>query len=420
MRQNPLTWLVFRMASLRRLLLTAHTAHAPQAVAALGRIAVLTVLSIGVATVGAGAAGSSPPLSIKRVAPTPVAYPASYFSGPLGRRNLLPARPGVLLIDMWGGTGVTRNQFRSAIAAREGVMGRRFDGLHIHYGGEGTFRGLKKCVAPDRIRDRDLQWVHDTGHLALVSWSPDRSMADVNAGLVDACFRVVARHLKSFRFPVMLRLWWEFDGSWTPWSGTGRPFVRAWRRVVGIFSKAGATNVGFWWCPNERARTAAQSPAIDSSYPGDAYVDWVGADIYNWETVGGGGYSTPLHPGWAEFWELFDYVGQGADGTRYSSMHDAYGARKPFVIGETGTVYDPNATSTKKGDWFRDIPRAARSMEYLRGISFYDADVSAVEGERSNFRVDFPTSIPDVYDGFKQMAMDPWMNTNSWSIALRD
>ena len=120
--------------------------------------------------------------------------------------------------------------------------------------------------------------------------------------------------------------------------------------------------------------------------------------------VGADDWSTPLHPGWAEFWEMWDYANDG-------SMHDRYGPRKPFVPAETGTVYDPNASSTKKGNWFRAIPAAAKKMEYLRGISFFDSDVSAIQGPNSNFKVDYPTTNSDVYAGFKRMAMDPWFNT---------
>jgi hypothetical protein len=115
-----------------------------------------------------------------------------------------------------------------------------------------------------------------------------------------------------------------------------------------------------------------------------------------------GCYSTPRHEGWAEFWEI-------ADHGSYPTLHDTWGPRKPFIIGETGTVYDSNNAATK-GAWFRGLPTAARSMDYLRGVSFYDADVSAVEGPRNNFRVDYPTSNADVFAGFKQMAQDSWMN----------
>ena len=90
------------------------------------------------------------------------------------------------------------------------------------------------------------------------------------------------------------------------------------------FKTRGADNVGFWWCPNEGVRR----DTIIKSYPGDAYVDWVGSDWYNWQYVGDGGWSTPLHPGWAEFGELFDYKTDG-NGNPLPSQHDTWDPGSP-------------------------------------------------------------------------------------------
>jgi hypothetical protein len=194
----------------------------------------------------------------------------------------------------------------------------------------------------------------------------------------------------------MLRLFHEHDLSHVPYHGCGQPFIDAWRRVVGIFQQQGATNVGFWWTPTEGGNRSC----VSQSYPGDAYVDWAGSDTYNMCMVGDSScWATSAHSGWAEFSEIADYGS--------SSQHDTWGPRKPFVIGETGTYYDPNSPA-RKGDWFRKIPAAARNMEWLRGICFYDADVSAVEGSNHNFRVDHSTTNPDVYAGFVAMSRDSW------------
>jgi hypothetical protein len=330
------------------------------------------------------------------------ACPASYFTGPLGSRNLLPAKPGAFLIDEYGGYGTSWDQTKAGILQRQQDMGRGFDGIHVHYGGDGSYLGIANCIASDRVSARPPDWIHGLGAFPVVTWMPNRTIADVNAGLVDPCFRAVADHFKSFGFPVMLRIWNEFDLSFVTWHACGQSFIDAWRRVVGIFRQQGATNVGFWWTPEE----GVDRTCVNNSYPGDAYVDWVGSDSYNTCYVGEGGcWSTPYHSGWAAFAELFNY-----QGLSFKSQHDLWGPRKPFVVGETNTVYDPN-NPNRKGDWYGAIPAAAQSMPYLRGISFYDQDVSAVEGPRNNYRVDYPTSNPNVYSGFKKMAAHPWFNT---------
>ena len=197
-----------------------------------------------------------------------------------------------------------------------------------------------------------------------------------------------------------------------PWAGNGYvnscggPFIAAWQRMVNIFKANGATNVGFWWVPEEGVTRSC----INVSYPGDTYVDWVGSDWYNVCLVGRTDqWCTPLHSGWAQFGELFNYTGLGST---IPSQHSLWGPRKPFVVAETGSWYDANYPS-HKGDWYRNIPAAARNMLYLRGIQFFDKDVTAAEGALNNFRVDYPTSNPSVYAGYKALAADPWFNTGS-------
>ena len=99
------------------------------------------------------------------------------------------------------------------------------------------------------------------------------------------------------------------------WSGNGNvnscgaPFIAAWQRMVNVFKANGASNVGFDWNPEEGVTRSC----ISSSYPGDAYVDWVGSDWYNVCLVGNTSqWCTPLHSGWAQFGELFNYTALGS------------------------------------------------------------------------------------------------------------
>jgi hypothetical protein len=333
------------------------------------------------------------------VPPDPPTYPASYFTGPLGQgaAHFLPTKPGAFLFDFYGGIGLNDSQYEAAINQREQTMGRKFDGLMTHYGGEGTYGGFGNCASVHPYR---LQWIHDRGSLALLSWAPNRSIAEVNSGTADGCFRAVADHLKALGFPVMLRIWWEFNLSGPNWHACGQSFTDAWRRVVGIFGERGASNVGFYWCPNN----GVDYDCVHASYPGDEYVDWVGDDGYNWcQVTPSGCYSAPGIEGWAEFGQIYNH-------TAYDTIYKTYSQQKPYVVGETGTVYDASFPA-KKGQWFRNIPAVARQMPRMYGIDFYDADVSAV-GDK-NWRVDYPTSDPSVYAGFVAMAKDPWFNTRT-------
>jgi len=120
---------------------------------------------------------------------------------------------------------------------------------------------------------------------------------DVASGRLDGYISDYARELKAFGKPVLTRLMGgEFNGSWwysqSPYANkslTTADFVAAWRRIVDIFRREGALNVSFAWIPSvvPAASDLAKSPGwidpdTDAYYPGDDYVDWVGADIYSW------------------------------------------------------------------------------------------------------------------------------------------
>ena len=310
--------------------------------------------------------------------PPPVGkYPASYYTGPLGATNILPVDPAGALLILWPGdvTNWTLATWKTRIQEREAACGRRFDGIGIHYGGGGTFGGAASCAWINPT-DAKEQFIHSRGSVPMVSWSPSATIAQINAGERDACFTNVANYFKGLGFRIMLRLFWEFDGTWMPWKATvgqEAAWRSAWQRVVGLFDKAGATNVGFWWTPT----SWFNQPLRNACYPGDEYVDWVGADGYN--QASSSVQTSPLHAGWVEFWEMYNPTGHGSTSV---SIHNQYGPRKPFVVGETGCLYD-SSNAGRKAQWYRNIDAhgyAKPDMPYLHGIQFFDVNLVTTEG----------------------------------------
>lgn len=336
---------------------------------------------------------------------TGVTYPASYFTGPLGARNPLPPKKGAFLgaeLGLGPGPAITWAQYPGHVAKREADMGRKYDWLMIS-----DFEWI--------WGDQKLKWIHEHGSIPVANQLElNMSVTDVAAGRADAQIDRAADHYAAMDFVVMLRLWHEFDAppnsqGYYTWSAVGREadYVRAWKRVVDRFKARGADNVGFWWCPNEGVRR----DVINACYPGDAYVDWVGSDWYNFSRHDGG-HSSPIHAGHAEFWELFDYNVPYGDNPGLQTQHERWGPRKPFVISETNTVWDP-AFPLRKGDWYRGIPAAARNMEHLCGVGIFDLNFTNEASMSGDSEVDYPLSVPEVYEGFKAMARDPWFNTRS-------
>ena len=106
------------------------------------------------------------------------------------------------------------------------------------------------------------------------------SLADVAAGLHDSSFLAVANSLVVNNWGhSVIRIGWEFNGSWMPWSAGQDPtsYVAAYRRIVALMRSVTGANFTFDWC----ASWGPNATAPDSVYPGDDVVDIVGMDVYN-------------------------------------------------------------------------------------------------------------------------------------------
>lgn len=141
-----------------------------------------------------------------------------------------------------------------------------------------------------------FQAVRDYGAIPLVDWGswdyaakplekqPNFALSTIIQGKHDQYIREWATQAKAWGQPFFLRFDWEMNGRWYPWSqvqngNRAGEYVRAWRRVRDIFTEVGATNVTWVWSP---AVEYPGSFSLDALYPGDAYVDWVAMDGFNW------------------------------------------------------------------------------------------------------------------------------------------
>jgi hypothetical protein len=80
----------------------------------------------------------------------------------------------------------------------------------------------------------------------------------------------------------IVRLGWEFNGGWFPWAADGcaSSFVGAYQQVVDAFRSVAGEHFTFEWNPT-RGDTGIGNLA--NYYPGNAYVDYVGLDVYDTE-----------------------------------------------------------------------------------------------------------------------------------------
>jgi len=150
-------------------------------------------------------------------------------------------------------------------------------------------------------------------------------LADVAAGLHDSSFLAVANSLVSNNWgSSVVRLGWEFNGSWMPWAAGNDPtnYVAAYRRVVKLMRSVPGARFTFDWCTSWGPNTTPP----DSVYPGDDVVDIVGMDVYD-------RYYSPADADPAHRWNTYLTASYGLNWLANFSL--AHG--KPLSVPEWGT-----------------------------------------------------------------------------------
>jgi hypothetical protein len=101
------------------------------------------------------------------------------------------------------------------------------------------------------------------------------------AGAYNSHFQKLAQTLVAHgQGNAILRLGWEFNGSWYKWYAGNDPaaFAGYWRQIVTTM-RAVAPGLKFDWCPT--LGVANMPKGVAAAYPGSAYVDFVGTDVYD-------------------------------------------------------------------------------------------------------------------------------------------
>ncbi|CAG0928124.1 Endoglucanase H [Thermoflexales bacterium] len=211
--------------------------------------------------------------------------------------------------------------------------------------------------------------VRQRGLIPLVDWAswdfkaephhaqPAFTLRKIIRGDHDEHIRQWAMEARNWGHPFFLRFNWEMNGDWFPWS-EGRngnhagEFVQAWRHVHDIFTEVGASNVTWVWCPNVEH---AEAIPLEGLYPGDAYVDWIGMDGYNWGSEQG----QPI--GWQSFQEVF--------GATYARLIEL-SPNKPLMIAEISST----ETGGSKAEWITDalVEQLPKNFPQVKAVVWFN------------------------------------------------
>lgn len=135
-----------------------------------------------------------------------------------------------------------------------------------------------------------------TGAIPEVTWEPwifqlgvhqnSFPLSSITAGKFDSYIEGWAKAAKAWGGTLLVRFAHEMNGYWYPWcvgqnGNTAADYVAAYRHVFGLMSDV--RNLRWIWSPNVLlpGQTAKTLAAL---YPGNAYVNYVGIDGYNFGT----------------------------------------------------------------------------------------------------------------------------------------
>jgi hypothetical protein len=213
---------------------------------------------------------------------------------------------------------------------------------------------------------------HRSGRLSLVTWM-GTDLASIASGRYDPLIRARARAVRALGFPIFLRPMHEMNGTWYPWCCDPENYRAAWRRIHSIFEDEGADNVAWVWSP-----TASVGGWRDY-YPGDDYVDWIGASVYNWG-------STREPRTWRPLAQIL--------GPFYADFRDE---DKPIMLAEVGSVEQGG----DKGAWV-----VAGSMALKAG---FPAVKAWIHQEYRNGDADWRVESSDrSLVAYRRMTLDPY------------
>ncbi len=233
------------------------------------------------------------------------------------------------------------------------------------------FRDIGRPFPAEVCREIHTRHATPVISLELTEWGAPRSdrLAAINNGQYDAFFRQYAREARSAIEPVYFRFGFEMNGDWFEWGGKPTAFIAAWRRVHRIFAVEGAVNVSWVWAPNAISGPRTPDNGLEKYWPGDAYVDVIGLDGYNF-----GDDHSPWHR-WVSCREIF------SDALEHIA---ASGVTQPVLI--TGFACADDTAGGRRALWIKNAHAFFTGRPEIIGAIWFNYDKRR-EGE-PNWRID--------------------------------
>jgi hypothetical protein len=248
----------------------------------------------------------------------------------------------------------------------------------------------------------DPHWVlnpHETERTRLelsVPMLPDRwwtSLAGCAHGHYDLFWSKLARALRARGMEdTVIRPGWEFNGNWFRWSAAGQPYNYAacFRRIVDVMRAGDPSDFLFDWNPGN----GSQAMRAERAYPGDAYVDVIGVDIFDmsWRyyPVKNSGDPAAVRAAQDATW---DVLLNGDHGLAFWSAF-ARGRGKPMALTEWGVTWRSDGHGGGDNPSFVDriADFVADPWNRVAYTHYFEIDVSQTDHALSPRDTRFPLS----------------------------
>jgi hypothetical protein len=225
---------------------------------------------------------------------------------------------------------------QQAVQALEAQIGRPLAGVRVF--------DLWDSPFPDPY----TTWLRDSGHTVFLSVRPKRVNGSVilwrdiaNAQPGSTLYNQIvgwANNVKAFGAPMYFIFNHEPEAAASNSMGTAQEFIAAWRNVITIFRDQGVTNAKYVWTMTDYAFWRTDGGRADLWYPGDAYVDAIASDSYNWYNC---------RPGINTAWHTLEWI---------ASYMRTFGLAHPdeqLMLMEWAS-HDPTATPGRKATWINE------------------------------------------------------------------
>lgn len=160
---------------------------------------------------------------------------------------------------------------------------------------------------------------------------------EAHGGYADR-FRTLARQLVANGDEnAVIRLGWEMNAGWYDWSQSRCPtsdprcFAKAWRTVVTAMRSVSGQHFRFLWCVYD----TGSDPSAE--WPGAAYVDLIGDDVFDWGGGLAGQYPRRMN-GHKDHQAAWNELLTNPAGLNWLARFAA-AKRKPIAIPEWGLAY---------------------------------------------------------------------------------